>query len=124
MRIRFKRNILIITILIIIIIISGICAGSEREDPKTIKMLSEMSPEDQVAFVESMGIKYPPFTNADDWKDAIVRIIKHVEDDPDYSIVYSYYESLRFGEEIKKAVNEYYGRTPIVQKTDAKTEQQ
>ena len=112
MKNQIKRIIFIAAILFLIISAICIYTGSKGEASKPKKKLSEMSPEEQVAFVENQGIKYPSYTNADDWTDTIVRIIKHVEEDPNYSIVYSYYESLRFGEEIKKAVNEYYGRTP------------
>ena len=86
-----------------------IYASDEKETPD--KLLSELSFEEQVAFVERNGIDWPPNMNAENFRESLPLLIEHVERDPNYPVVYNYYESLLFGEKVKKAVNDYYHRT-------------
>ena len=105
-----KNKILTIILTLTVSFCAVLCIYASDDKNTTDKLLSELSFEEQVAFVENNGIDWPPFMDAENFRESLPRIIKKIEEDPDCTFAYNYCESLFFAEKVKKAVNEYYHR--------------
>ncbi len=88
----------------------GITMISTEPPAEGSTRLSDLSERECIAFVKSMGVGIP-----DDYEDELMwgRFVKdtiaQVEEDPDCRFVYSYATTQVFAEEIRAAVNKYYG---------------
>ena len=71
--------------------------------------LSELSEDDCIAFVNNCGISVPSELNNADLGKFIKEAIVQFEKDPYSAVAYEYGSSLRFSEDIRRAVNKHYG---------------
>jgi len=100
---------LLCAVLVCVLVFTQSASGFALNISEGTQRLSEMSDEECVAFVKSYNITIPDDYEELEWADFIRKTIVSVENDPDYFFVYSYTETLRFANEIKNAVNDYYG---------------
>lgn len=68
-------------------------------------ILSELSEDEQLSFLQSQGIEIPPV-----YSDFIISWITYVEEDPDLALAISNPVLYRIGEQVRDVVNEYYQR--------------
>lgn len=82
--------------------------GSVNSEKKP--KLSEMSEEECLEFIKSKDIEIPDDLNKEGIGALVKKTIVQIEENPDKNFVVSYTVTLNFLENIRKAVNEYYGR--------------
>lgn len=73
-------------------------------------VLSQMTEEECVEFIVDSGVEIPTdFENSAELGSIVKDMIVAVESNPEYEFVYSYNVTLDFAENIRIAVNNYYG---------------
>jgi hypothetical protein len=73
-------------------------------------LLSSLSDEECVAFLENNGVTIPEiYDDESEWLPFIRQVIQKVEENPDAEFLFGYTVPLQFAYEIKRVVNEYYG---------------
>lgn len=98
-------------LLLVAILFVTICFPSSaiQENTKN-RLLSEMSEDECMQFLLESGVEIPEeLKNYNGLGKFVKQTITTVENDPDHFFFYNYIVTLQFSEEIKKAVNNYYG---------------
>lgn len=79
-------------------------------------LLSELTDDECIAFLKSSGVEIPAlFEEESTWAVFIRSTIEQVEENPHVSFPYGYTVLANFANDIKRAVNEYYGSTQMTQ---------
>lgn len=75
------------------------------------ELLSEMTEDECIEFVKQYNIQIPDDYPDSVWAPFVKQIIEIVEENPEYDFSFSYTATLEFANQIKDAVNDYYGVT-------------
>ena len=93
-------------ILVVLTILISVVTPVEAQETEEF-LLSQMSEEECLAFLEKAGVELPP--GDVEWGAFAKKIIAQVESDPDCVFTFGYTHYHFFAEEIRKVVNEHYG---------------
>lgn len=99
---------------ILTLVIALVMVNSATASDNTLPLLSELSDEDCLLFLEENGIEMPSaFSNEGTWLQFVRQIISKVEGDPNTIIPYNSFAMFWCTSDIKDAVNAYYGVSGI-----------
>lgn len=98
-----------------IIILVVLCfPGSASEFISKKTRLSEMTEDECMEFILSNGVEIPEdLATIQNLSAFVKQTIIDVENDPNYECCYGYYVTVQFVEDIKTAVNNYYGNKSV-----------
>lgn len=108
-----QRNIRILAMVLLICFLTVVFSGcakipSSYEEDKVI--LSEMSEKECLRFIASKGVViHEEFRDKPELGSFVKELIALIEKYPEYPASYSYTVLHNFAQQIKKAVNDYYG---------------
>lgn len=102
-------------ILATIILLTAVCLPAIAIENQTeIHTLSDMTESECISFIEAQGVSIPDeLLNIDSLGLFVKNVITCVESNPNYTFVINYKVTLDFANDIKAAVNSFYGNTTI-----------
>ena len=84
--------------------------GPTDEYERTGVLLSELSADESMAFIAEKGVLIPKDQNPEKIKALVKYCIVHAEENPTSRFdMFSFSDTINWGEQIRKAVNTYYG---------------
>ncbi|MHB8061747.1 MAG: hypothetical protein ACYDG2_03800 [Ruminiclostridium sp.] len=109
-----KPAFLIIIVALLTCVIVAVCFLTNPNNNLTTyeqsgQKLSELSEDECLAFISSRGIDIPAGLDTENIRAFVKEIISQSEKNPQSPGGYSYTATMEFAEDIRKAVNEYYG---------------
>jgi len=102
-----SKTLRIAAVILAVVVLAGVLWLSFGERPT----LSEMSVEQCIRFLRWNGIEFPDGKTTEYWGEWALSIIRRCEEDPNYLPGVSSTQLFVFSEDIREAVNDYYGIT-------------